>query len=123
METLVTVHSWIRWLVLLALVGGVVLALLRRNSEWNPSVFQLAVMVVDIQVTIGLVIWFFYDGWKRDFFYKVIHPGFMILALAIAHMGFAIAKKRKDARSWLIVAGSFAVSLVLIIAAIPWDRL
>ena len=125
METLATVHSGIRWLVLAALLGGAVFGVLRyrSKSEWDPSFFQLAVMVVDIQVTIGIVIWLFDNGWSETFFFKILHPVFMLLALAIAHVGFAIAKKRNELRSWLVVAGSFAVSLVLIIAAIPWDRL
>ena len=125
METLVTVHSWTRWLVLLALVAGIVFGLVRylSKTEWDPSFFQLAVMVVDIQVAIGIVIWIFDNGWSETFFFKVLHPVFMLLALGIAHMGFAIAKKRNQARSWLIVAGSFLASLVLIMGAIPWDRL
>ena len=125
METLVTVHSWTRWLVLVALVGGAAFAVVRYRSKttWEPSVFQLAVMVVDIQVAIGIVIWVFDNGWSETFFFKVLHPAFMLLALGIAHGGFAVAKKRKDERSWLLVAGSFVVSLVLIVGAIPWDRL
>ena len=125
LETLVTVHSWMRWLVLAALLGGAVLGVLRyrSKSEWNPSLFQLAVMVVDIQVTIVIVMWIFDDGWSETFFFKVLHPVFMLLALAVAHVGFAIAKKRNEVRSWLLVAGSFMISLVLIIGAIPWDRL
>lgn len=125
METLVTVHSWVRWLVLVALVGGIGVGIARYRSkdDWNASLFQLAVMVVDIQVTIGLAIYLFYDGWPRDTFYEIIHPGAMILALVVAHAGFAVAKKRKSTESWLIVSGSFAVSLILIIGAIPWERL
>lgn len=125
METLVTIHSWTRWLVLVALIGGVVIGVLRYRSraEWDPSFFQLAVMVVDIQVAIGLVIWIFDNGWSETFFFKVIHPVFMLLALGVAHMGLAISKKRKELRSWLIIAGSLAASLVLIVGAIPWDRL
>lgn len=125
METLVTVHSWTRWLVLLALVAGIVFGLVRylSKTEWDPRLFQLAVMVVDIQVAIGIVIWIFDDGWSETFFFKVLHPVFMLLALGIAHMGFAVAKKRNEVRSWLIVAGSFLASLVLIMGAIPWDRL
>lgn len=125
METLVTIHSWTRWLVLAALLGGAAFAVVRYRSKsnWEPSFFQLAVMVVDIQVAIGIVIWIFDDGWSETFFFKVIHPAFMLLALAVAHVGFVIAKKRKDVNSWLVVAGSFVVSLVLIVGAIPWDRL
>ncbi len=125
METLVTIHSWTRWLVLAALIGGIVIGWLRYRSkaDWNPSFFQLAVMVVDIQVTIGIVIWIFDEGWSETVFFKVIHPIFMLLALGIAHMGLAVAKKRNGVRSWLVASGSLVVALVLIVVGIPWDRL
>ncbi len=125
MQQLVTIHSWTRWLVLAALVGGVVVGLLRyRNrSGWSPHYYQLMVMVVDIQVAIGVAIWLFYDGWKRGFFYAVLHPVTMLLALAAAHVGFVFAKRRDTSRSWLLMAVVSVASLALVVAAIPWDRL
>jgi len=122
---LVTIHSWTRWLVLAVLIGGIALGLLRYRSrdDWSPHYFQLMVMVVDIQVAIGAAIWVFYDGWRRGFFYGVLHPVVMLLALGIAHLGFAVAKRRSRARCWLLMAGTSAVSLAMIIAGIPWDRL
>ena len=125
MQTLVTVHSWVRWLVLGALIAGVVVGALRYRSKanWQESIFQLGVMTVDIQVAIGIVVWIERKGWNYSFFFKILHPAFMLLALAIAHLGLALAKRRKDARSYLLVSGSFLISLLLIIAAIPWDRL
>lgn len=125
MQTLVTVHSWVRWLVLLALATGVLVGALRyRNKEgWRESIFQLGVMTVDIQVAIGIVIWIERKGWNYTFFFSVLHPTFMILALAIAHVGLGLAKRRADARSYLFASGSFVAALVLVIGAIPWDRL
>lgn len=125
MQTLVTVHSWVRWLVLAALIGGVVLGLIRYRSkaEWESGLFQLGVMTVDIQVAIGIVIWFERKGWNYSFFFKVLHPAFMLGALGIVHVGLALAKRRADSRSFLLAAASFVAALVLIIGAIPWDRL
>ncbi len=125
MQQLVTIHSWTRWLVLAALVGGLVIGLLRyrSRSEWSPHYYQLMVMVIDIQVTIGIAIWLFYDGWNRGFFYAVLHPVAMILALAIAHVGFVVAKRRSDIRSWLLMTVTAVASLTLVVAAIPWNRL
>lgn len=125
MTQLVTIHSWTRWLVLAVLIGGIVLGLLRHRArgEWSAHYYQLMVMVVDIQAAIGAAIWLFYDGWRRGFFYGVLHPVTMLLALGAAHMGFAIAKRRAEVRSWLIMTGASIVSLAMIIAAIPWDRL
>ncbi len=125
MQQLVTIHSWTRWLVLAALIGGVVVGLLRyrSRSEWSPHYYQLMVMVVDVQVTIGIAIWLFYDGWKRGFFYSVLHPVTMLVALAVAHGGFVLAKRQDRSRSWVLMAVASAASLVLVIAAIPWDRI
>ena len=125
MQTLVTVHSWVRWLVLFALLGGTAVALARYRSKaaWTEGIFQLGVMTIDIQVAIGVVIWIERKGWNYTFFFKVLHPGFMLLALAVAHVGLALAKRRKDTRSYALVAGSFLIALVLVVGAVPWDRL
>ncbi len=125
MQNLVTVHSWLRWLVLLALLGGAVVAFARYRSKtaWQESIFQLGVMTVDIQVAIGIVIWIERQGWNYNFFFRVLHPVFMLMALAVAHVGFALAKRRRDSRSYALVGGSFLLALVLVIGAIPWDRL
>jgi hypothetical protein len=125
LEALVTVHSWVRWLVLLALLTGVIVGALRyrRRTTWDGGIFQVGVMTIDIQVAIGIVIWIGDKAWSETFFFKVLHPVLMLSALAVAHAGFALAKRRSDHRANLLVAESFLVSLVLIVLAIPWDRL
>jgi hypothetical protein len=124
-DALVTVHSWVRWLVLLALIGGAVVGLVRyrRRADWDGGIFQVAVMILDIQVAIGVVIWIVDKAWDETFFFKVLHPVSMLAALAVAHAGFAVAKRRADLRSNLLAGASLFVSLVLIVLAIPWDRL
>ena len=101
METLVTVHSWVRWLVLFALVGGAALGLMRYSNKanWESSVFQLGVMTVDIQVAIGIVIWFERKGWNYSFFCPVLPPRSRLAARAVAQVGLAVANRRSDARS------------------------
>ena len=125
METLVTVHSWLRWVVLVALLGGALLGFYRyrAGAAWEAGPFQIGVMTVDIQVTIGIVIWVFDDGWSETFFFKILHPAFMLAALAIAHLGLIMARRRDETRSYLFVGGTYLLSLLLIVAAIPWDRL
>ncbi len=125
LQTLVTIHSWTRWLVLIALLGGVVLPYVRfrAKADWSPHVHQVAVMLVDVQVAIGIVIWLFFSGANRGFYFAVLHPVTMLLALGVIHVGFRIAKKRNETRSWLVAGVGSLVSLILIVAAIPWDRL
>jgi hypothetical protein len=95
-ETLVTVHSWVRWLVLLALVGGAVVGLHRYRSKekWEAGIYQIGVMTVDLQIAIGIVIWIERKGWNYTFFFSVLHPIFMLVALTIAHLGLVLAKRR-----------------------------
>ena len=125
MQTLVTIHSWFRWLVLLALVFGIGFGYLRFRAQrdWLPYVHQVVVMMVDVQVAIGVVIWVFFDGWRRGSFLAYVHPLTMLSALAVIQIAAAVAGRRQAVQSWLIVAGGSLVSLLLIVAAIPWDRL
>lgn len=112
-------------MVLLALVAGATFGYLRyrAGAVWVPYFHQVVVMVVDIQVAIGLTIWVFFDGWRRGFFFSVLHPVTMLAALAVIHIAAAIAGRRRVVQSWLIAAVGSVVSLVLVVAAIPWDRL
>lgn len=125
MQTLVTIHSWVRWLVLIALIAGAAFGYLRyrARADWTPYFHQVVVMVVDSQVAIGLTIWIYFDGWRRAFFYSVLHPVTMLSALVVIHVATAIAGRRRSVQSWLIAAVGSLVSLVLVIGAIPWDRL
>jgi hypothetical protein len=125
LETLVTIHSWVRWLVLTGLITGAVFGFMRYRATavWKPYVLQAEVMIVDIQAAIGASIWIFFDGWRRGSFFAVLHPGMMLTALATLHIASVVAARRADNRSWLIMLGSSLAALVLIVAAIPWDRL
>ncbi len=125
MDIIIDIHSWVRWLVLLALVGGAGIGFVRnsRGEPWQEGFFSLAVIVVDIQVLLGIIIWIFDSGWDAGFFFAVIHPLFMLGALAIAHIGLVRARKLNESRSNLIIAWSFLASLVLVVVAVPWDRL
>jgi len=124
-ETLVEVHSGVRWLVLLALLAGAVVGIYRARTgaAWESGLFQIGVIALDVQVLIGIVIWIVDDAWSETFFYKIIHPGVMLVALAVAHVGLVLAKRRDDDRSNMLTGGSFILALVMITAAIPWDRL
>lgn len=125
MDTLITIHSWVRWLVLIALVGGVAIGWVRYRggAAWDANPYRIAVMVLDVQILIGILIWLFDSGWNDEFFFKVLHPVFMLAALAVGHMALVVAKKRAEVRAHLVASGGLLASLILIVFAIPWDRL
>ena len=129
LDTLVTIHSLVRWLVLVALVAGIVVAFgaSRRPGEaFADPIFSGVAIVVDIQVTIGIILWIFNDGWSQSVFMAYIHPIAMLAALGVAHAAIGRgrkAAKRDHAGGNRIVAIGLVVALVLVIGAVPWERL
>lgn len=125
MDLLVDIHSVLRWLVLLDVVvaAGYGLVVGRRADEWNALLYSLTVMVIDIQVTLGIVLYLFNQGWDQGFFIAVLHPLFMLAALAVAHIGMSRARSAETAPgAYRTISVALVVSLVLIVLGIPWER-
>ena len=126
METFVTMHSWVRWLVLLGLVAAVGLGISRHLEgvgRWEPAYYRAAVIALDFQVLLGFILYVGNEGHDQGTFIAVFHPMFMLLALASAHLGLRFARTHQDAAPDRVIGYSYFVSVVLIVAGIPWDRL
>lgn len=126
MDVFVTMHSWVRWLLLLGLVAAVGLGIsrhLKGEVPWEPGYYRATVMALDFQVLLGLIIYFGNEGWDQGTFIAVIHPIVMLLAIAVAHIGLRYASTHLDDGPDRIIGYSYFVSTVLVIAAVPWDRI
>jgi hypothetical protein len=129
LDTLVTVHSLVRWLVLIALVAGIIVAFgagRRPGEAFAAPVYSAVTIILDVQITIGLILWIFNEGWSDNFFIAWIHPIAMLLAVGVAHM--AVGRGRKGAKGDhaagnRFVGFGFIVAFVLVMAAIPWERM
>lgn len=135
-------HNGLRWLVLLALLISIVLAFSGwiGRSEWKKSdkLSGLFLMIfMDLQLLIGLVLYAFvspitqaafnnFGGAMKNAdlrFYAVEHFIMMLLALILIHIGRA--KTKKSVASWKrhrSAAIFYTISLLIILAGIPWDR-
>jgi hypothetical protein len=124
MEALVTLHSIVRWLVLIALISSVVIAFRNRGSaSWAPDAlkpFSWTAIVFDIQVTIGLITYITHKSWGDNVFIAAIHPVFMLAALGFFHMNVAKARKTASPAAYKSLLVGSVVSLVLVLVAIPW---
>lgn len=137
-----SLHSIIRWLVLLAGIAAAVRAIIgwRSQSEWTPvdSRLGLGFMIgVDVQTLLGLILYVFLSPVTErafeDFgaamandetrFFAVEHIFFMILVLLLAHAGRSLPKRATEAvRKHKMAAITFALAVAAILVAIPWDR-
>ena len=136
--TVLTLHSWIRWIALVAGVG-VTLAALRGKVQGESSVADrwamAAMMALDVQMLIGLILYLglspnmqeilnhFGESMRRadTRFYAVEHISAMIAAVALSHVGRVLARKAKDPaakRTRLLV--TFGLATLLMLVGMPW---
>jgi hypothetical protein len=137
---LVILHSWLRWLVLIAglLAVGRAIAGRTNRREWLPAdeaAGRWLVISLDIQVLVGLLLYLFLSPYTMSAwgnmaeamanplvrFMAVEHLVGMIIGTALAHIGRARIRKIADGgRRHLQAAIFFGLALLVILASIPW---
>jgi hypothetical protein len=129
MDTLVQIHSLLRWLVLLAGVVSLAVALAAWfgstvSGQQTRQALLIYAVLLDVEVLLGIIIWIAEQRWAgggRQFQFE--HPLMMLVALAVAHVAAARARRvpapRLAARMRALGSG---LSLLLIVAGIPWNR-
>jgi hypothetical protein len=139
----VTLHSWLRWAVVIVGVIAVVKFLggWLGGKKWQPQDTRLAAlfpMLVDIQLLLGLLLYFVVSpittGALRNFgaamsnsvtrYFAVEHVFMMLVALVVAHLGSMLPKKQTDVLAKFRLAAILTLlALVIIFLAIPWPFL
>ena len=135
-------HNMFRWLVLIAMVLAVVFAFAgwfgKRDWKKTDKVTGLLLVIfMDIQFLVGIVLYAFVSPITKaafaDFgsamsnpslrFYAVEHITLMIIAWVLVHIGRSKSKKAaRPVKQHRAAAIYYTISLILILAAIPWDR-
>jgi hypothetical protein len=128
------IHSWIRWIALVAGVGTTLAAIRRRDA--TAERWALVTMAtLDLQMLLGLLLYLaispnmweilahFGDAMRDSTarFWAVEHITLMMGAVVAAHVGRVLARTARtpDAkRSRLLVA--FGLATVLMILGMPW---
>lgn len=138
-----TVHNLSRWLVVGFGVWAVVRAFggWRGKREWTKLDERagLAFMsIIDLQLLLGLVLYFLFSPYSKIAFqnfsaamgertvryFAVEHLVMMVAALLLVHIGRVLVKKAQNAVARHKRAAIwFTVTLLIIIAAIPWPFL
>ncbi len=123
---MLTAHSIIRWFVLAGLaatsIAGVTLIL--RREPWGlgySRIVSVTLGLIDLQVVLGLLVWITHKGWELGVFRAYIHPIGMLVAVAIAHVGAARAKKQGGYSGVRLAAAGLLTALAIIVLTIPHD--
>jgi hypothetical protein len=134
--TVLTVHSWLRWLVIVLGLWAVAAAGSRgRGSERAGLFFKIG---LDVQLVLGVLLYAALSpitqaaltdmaGAMRNptwRFWTVEHPSLMILAVVFGHVARIVSRRAgrvgRASRAPLLW---FALALLAILAATPWPFL
>jgi hypothetical protein len=138
-----TLHSLLRWVVVILAVVTVVRAFggWFGKKEWTTldgRLGMLSSISIDLQLLVGLILYIFLSpltkGAFQDFgaamsdqvlrFWAVEHIFWMVLALILMHVGRAISKRAVGATSkHRRAAIFFGLATLAILFAIPWPFL
>ena len=132
------IHSWVRWLALVAGIGATLAALMGRvQSENSPAdrwgLFLM--MALDIQMLLGLMLYLVvspnmapilenFGAAMKDpalRFWAVEHISTMFIAVILVHVGRVLARKALSPiakRTRLLVC--FGLATLLMMVGIPW---
>ncbi len=133
-------HSGLRWLILLLLVVTIIMAFVgwfgkKPFTQTNKRLLLFSTIVSDVQLLIGLVMYFFTSSITKtafqDFgyamktpelrYFAVEHILVMIIAIALLHIGKVRATKQStDEGKHKQTAIFFTISLLLMLSRIPW---
>lgn len=136
---LLSIHSIIRWLVLLSLVYAIYRAARGYFSRkaftradntarhWTATFAHIQLLVGMLLYTQSPVVKYFWNNTKaalrqRDItFFGALHLPLMMTAIVLLTIGSAMAKRKKEDREkFRTMLLWFALALVLILVAIPW---
>src|SRR4051812_36791585 len=136
--TVLMIHSWIRWVALVAGIGAT-FAAVRGQVQGERSLADrwglVAMMTLDIQMLLGLLLYLvispnmqeirahFGEAMKNPQlrFWAVEHISAMFAALVLVHVGRVLARKARTPsakRMRLLVC--FGLATVLMIMGTPW---
>jgi hypothetical protein len=130
------IHSWLRWVALVAGFGATLTALPTTPSRGRNDAWGLAlVSALDLQLLLGLLLYFVLSpniaAIRENFgeamkvpalrFWAVEHVMTMLVAVILVHVGRVLARKAatpQTARKRLLIC--FGLATILMIAATPW---
>ena len=137
MNFLTTLHNIDRYVILILLI--ITLARAYQGwlggQTWQSGVRRFALyttIALDVQLLLGLILYAnLLDVHGFDFgafmessrFYATEHIFYMIVAIALAHVGSSRVKRlAEDLQKYRALAISFTGALVLILIGMPWNR-
>lgn len=138
-QTLIFLHSILRWLVLLSLLYSIFRAYkgyfsLGEFLKIDNAVRHWTATIAHIQLVLGIILysqspiiryfWNNFDEAKESLdvlFFGMIHISLMLLSIILITIGSSVSKRKTtDREKFKTILIYFIIALVIIFIAIPW---
>lgn len=137
-STVLALHSWLRWIAIIAAFGATIAAFRGRTRDTEPAADRwslFAMTALDVQMLVGLILYFALSPFTlqalADFgaamrtpqlrFWAVEHVTMMFAAVIVAHVGRVLARKaRKPASKRMRLLVCFGLATLLLLLGTPW---
>jgi hypothetical protein len=120
-ELLATVHPWLGYLVsiVVLLVAMLAFSKAKEAAEFRSGPYALAMVLLDIQVTLGIVLYVIGQYWNARPEIAYVHPVLAVAALGVGHALLSRAKGTQMAVDAHRTAGrGLLLALLLVLASI-----
>jgi hypothetical protein len=136
---LLTLHSYVRWLVLSTLLVSILTAYYgwfnkRKFSRFDTDTRNVTSTTVNIQFLLGISLYFispligyFYQDFPNTIhlrevrFFGMEHSLMMFVAVSLVSIGSAKSKQKvNDEEKFKAMAIWFSIALLIILSSIPW---
>lgn len=98
-DVLSTAHQWLGYLASIVVLAAALTA--SRNvkdaSEFRPGLYAAAMVLLDIVVTLGIVLYVLWEAWNFRPEVAYLHPALAVAALAVGHIFLGRAKRTQMA--------------------------
>ena len=135
-------HSTLRWVAVGAGVLAAVAAWAARlgSRSWTDTTLAMGrifAVTMDLQLVVGLTLYLALSptvasglsnvsgamGDAQHRFWMIEHPAAMLVALVLAHVGVAKARRARPSDGPGPAAWYFTIAIVLVLAVLPWPFL
>jgi hypothetical protein len=122
---LLVFHNAFRWLAFFFLVYTLYRSVngYYTNKSFSPADNNFrhwTATILQVQMMIGFVL-YFNSPFVDTGFFELIHPTLMFIAVLIASVGSALAKRKQtDRQKFYTMMTWFALAMIIILIAIPW---
>jgi hypothetical protein len=120
-DVVFTIHQWVGYGVAVVVLVSALMGFSRAKDarEFTPGPYAAAMVLLDIQVLLGLVLYVLGGYWNDRPEIAYLHPVLALLALGIGHALIGRAKKHRMAVEAHRTAGrGLLLALVFVFAAI-----